>query len=187
MYHQASRAARNVRIIARVRRLGQEPSSHREIPPCEIVSYVQGVASMQAPGSGDAVVRGASPHPSIAMGDMGNMLADFQQAFGSPVRTVKRSPIDPQGSEDCKKHKTVKAQFDTSSPIVQAWVDPLLRASCHELRRLGPQGRPLLVATACSGTGAPTLALKADCPQIVPSVVHATMQSQRPLVGHWAG
>jgi hypothetical protein len=144
---------------------------------------------MQAPGSGDAVVRGASPHPSIAMGDKGtNMFVDFQQAaFGSPVRTVQRSPLDPQDSQVRKKHKTVKAPFDTSSPIVQAWVDPLLRASCHELRRLGPQGRPLLVATACSGTGAPTLALKADCPQIVPSVVHATMQSQRPLVGHWAG
>lgn len=47
-----------------------------------------------------------------------------------------------------------------TSPVVNLWRRPLLRAAAPHFAKLGRQARPLVLTTACSGMGAPSVLLR---------------------------
>ena len=101
------------------------------------------------------------------------MFDDFLCEFcGQEDREVKEPPCTRPA-----KRRAVEVQqaiapviTKTADVVVKAWVDPLLRAAKPHLARLGSQRRKLVVSSGCSGTGAPTLVLKA-CALFVDNVV----------------
>ena len=93
------------------------------------------------------------------------MFDDFLCEFcGQEDREVKERPCSwPAKCRAVEVQQAVAPVIikKTADVVVKAWVDPLLDAAKPYLARMGPQRRKLVVSSGCSGTGAPTLVLKA--------------------------